>query len=152
MCLLQQYEDKVTLMSCRFGSYAELPLQITYAYTSSTLLPLPPNASLTLCRSTIDSATIILVFSWSRGWSSLQRHTWHLLAIHILRMAGLNWEENKDSLRQTNTCNIWLESLRGRGYLEGKTHGWEDNIKKDVTGIVCEYVDWNHLTQVKGQW
>lgn len=47
-------------MSCRFGSYAVLQLHMTHAHTSQTLVHLPLNKVLRLCRSAIDTAMIIV--------------------------------------------------------------------------------------------
>ena len=43
-----QMNDGVTVMPCRFGSYTVFRLFMTHAYSSRTLLLLPPNASLGL--------------------------------------------------------------------------------------------------------
>jgi hypothetical protein len=53
-----------SFISCRFGSCAVLRRHKMAACTSRWFLPLPPNAGLRLCRSLIDSAMIILVFSY----------------------------------------------------------------------------------------
>jgi hypothetical protein len=42
-----------------------------------------------------------------------------------------------------------LENLRPLGT---RRHRWEDNIKIDVTEIVCVCADWIHLAQNRVQW
>lgn len=44
----RKYEDGVTFMSCRCGSFAVLRLHMAHAHTSRTFLILMPNASLRL--------------------------------------------------------------------------------------------------------
>ena len=78
--LLQIVTVRLTVMSCRFGSYALLQLRSARAYTRQTLLCLPPNASPKLCRSSIDSDVITQLFSWRMElWISRLTAT-HLVA------------------------------------------------------------------------
>ena len=62
--MLQQYEDGVVFMSCRLGRCAVFRLLMMDACISRAH-HLLPDASLRLCRSAIDRAVMIIIFSMS---------------------------------------------------------------------------------------
>jgi len=66
-----------TFILRRFGSYAVSRLHMAHAYTSRTLLPLPPNASWKLCRSATDSAKVLVLLTSAAhcGSSNFLRNT-----------------------------------------------------------------------------
>jgi hypothetical protein len=51
-----------------------------------------------------------------------------------------------------NAYKILVKQPEGKRPLWQPRHKWENNIKMDLTEIVCEDVDWIHLAQDRDQW
>jgi hypothetical protein len=47
---------------------------------------------------------------------------------------------------------ILFEKHESKRPLGRSRHSWEDNIKMDLSEIVCENVDWLHMAKDRAQW
>ena len=69
-----------------------------------------------------------------------------------LKSKRVRWAEHMARMEQSiNTYRILVEKPEENGSLGRPRHGWEDNIKMDLSEVGCDAVNWIDFAQERDQ-
>jgi hypothetical protein len=64
----------------------------------------------------------------------------------------MRWAGHVASMRETNTCRVWVGQSDGKRPLGIPRHRWGYNIKIDLREMGLGSLDWIDLAQDRDQW